>query len=114
MRTNMDPLTPATSTLAPAISHIAETTATLSVQLADHVPPPKDSSTTQKEKERQTVKWVLAAPLRLKTMVDEGDRAGCEQDWMVGRGFLDKWKDVPGSEDIRMACERALEGEEGD
>jgi hypothetical protein len=114
MRTNMDPLTPATSTLAPAISHIAETTSALSTGLVAHVPPPKEPGTTQKEKERQTVRWVLAAPARLRKLVSEGNRAGAEQDWEIVRRLLDRWKDISGSEDVRTACEQALEDETDD
>ncbi|KKY14784.1 hypothetical protein UCDDS831_g07960 [Diplodia seriata] len=68
MRTNMDPLTPATSTLSPAISHIAETATALSASIAEHALPKSRSSSPasvdgngkkkvdEKEKQRQTVR----------------------------------------------------------
>ncbi|KAH0551401.1 hypothetical protein GP486_007383 [Trichoglossum hirsutum] len=39
MRSNMDPLTPTTSTLPPALSHIAETASTLATILHERTPP---------------------------------------------------------------------------
>jgi len=114
MRTNMDPLTPATSTLAPAISHIAETTSTLSTELAAHVLPPKDPEMEKKKQQRQTVRWVLDAPRRLTLAVQEGRREDAERDWEAVRGLLDKWKNVPGVEDVRSACARALEQDTGE
>jgi hypothetical protein len=109
MRTNMDPLTPATSTLAPAISHIAETTAALSTQLSEHVPPQKTPDSGRKEKEKQTVKWVLDAPRRLTQSNQEGRRSDAEKDWDTIRALLDKWKDVSGVQEVRAACEKAME-----
>ncbi|KAI0575351.1 Vps51 domain containing protein [Pyrenophora tritici-repentis] len=73
MRGNMDPLAPTTHTLGPAISHIAETAASLSSSLHE-IPQPKeeglgisinveqdqgDKTEAEKKKKRQkdTVKW---------------------------------------------------------
>ena len=111
MRTNMDPLTPTTSTLTPAISHIAETASTIAASLqqrnglpqsterAKHVP-----EEAEKEAQRQTVRWVLDAPRRLKQEVDCGQKEVAERDWEEVKGLLDKWKGVGGVEDVRMAC----------
>jgi hypothetical protein len=108
----MDPLTPATSTLAPAISHIAETTSTLSTQLSEHVPPQRNLEWKRKENEKQTVRWVLDSPRRLQQYVDDGQRADAESDWETVRGLLDKWKDVSGVEAVRAACEEAMAAED--
>jgi len=108
MRTNMDPLTPTTSTLSPAISHIAETAVTLSNELANHVPPPKDPEIEVKRKQRQTVRWVLDAPGRLQQLIDEGKHDEANREWDVVGGLLDKWKGVPGVSDVWKACEGAM------
>ncbi|KAF2433872.1 hypothetical protein EJ08DRAFT_657991 [Tothia fuscella] len=113
MRTNMDPLTPATSTLAPAISHIAETTASLSTELSAHVASPTKLSTDPKEKQRQTVRWVLAAPTRLRKMVHYGGREAAEKEWDTVNGLLDRWKGTPGTDDVRKACEQAMAEADG-
>ena len=104
----MDPLTPTTSTLPPAISHIAETAVTLSNELANHVPPPKDPEIAAKRKQRQTVRWVLDAPGRLQQLIDEGKHEEASREWDVIGGLLDKWKEVPGVEEVRKACEGAM------
>ena len=107
----MDPLTPTTSTLVPAISHIAETAVTLSNELAAHVPAKNDDTLRQK-RERQTVQWVLDAPNRLGRLVEDGKPADAARDWDQVRSLLDRWKGVQGVEGVRIACERALDTDE--
>jgi len=108
MRTNMDPLTPATSTLAPAISHIAETAATLSKELAEHVSSSKQGNTDGRVKEVQTVRWVLDAPRRFRYLLDNDRKADVEDEWTVIKGLLDKWKSVEGAVEVKRQCEQAL------
>ena len=108
MRTNMDPLTPTTSTLAPAISHIAETTATLSVELAAHAPVRGTQTALQDLKARKTVQWVLDTPERLEQLLLDDKREEAENDWRSVRTLLDKWEGTKGVEAIRAACEKAL------
>lgn len=104
MRTNMDPLTPTTSTLAPAISHIAETATTLSRELEQNLPAPKDPEVEKKRKQRETVRWVLDAPRRLQQLIAEGRVEDAMTDWDTVRGLLEKWKGVPGTEAVQQAC----------
>jgi vacuolar protein sorting-associated protein 51 len=106
MRTNMDPLTPATTTLAPAVSHIADTAATLSRELSAHIPPQMDADGRQKQ--RQTVRWVLDAPLRLSQYMSEGRTDAASRDWQEVKQLLEKWKGVQGVEAIWRECEDAL------
>lgn len=110
----MDPLTPATSTLAPAISHIADTTAALSKELAANVQPPKDERSVQKEREVQTVRWVLNAPRRLKQMIEDGRREDAVADWESVRALLERWKSIPGADEVRGACEEIMLVKTGD
>src|SRR5438046_439039 len=101
MRSNMDPLTPATFTLPPALSHIAETASTLATTLHERTPPSpfspsfpprssimtptttndnsnddgEENASAQKRRAQvRTVKWVLDAPSRGREMVGEGRR----------------------------------------
>ncbi|KAH7049438.1 Vps51/Vps67-domain-containing protein [Macrophomina phaseolina] len=119
MRTNMDPLTPATSTLSPAISHIAETASALSASITEHAMPKSRSSSPlstdggdkkidDKEKQRQTVRWVLDAPRRFRAKVAEGKVDEAKNEWEEIQGLLEKWNGVKGVQEVRKACEDAL------
>ncbi|KAI4144087.1 MAG: hypothetical protein L6R39_004325, partial [Caloplaca ligustica] len=108
MRTNMDPLIPTTSTLEPAIAHIAETAAALAETLhgrSEKVNEEGDGEAmVRKKQQRETVRWVLAAPDRLKTLVDEGRRQEAVEDWEKVRGLLGKWKGVEGADEVEAQC----------
>lgn len=120
MRTNMDPLTPTTSTLSPAIAHIAETAVALSASVVERnsssATPTITKEPTEEERKavqaRKTVKWVLDAPRRLRKLVEEGDRDKAEKDWEEVKALLEKWKGVEGVEKVRKGCEEALLVEE--
>ena len=114
MRTNMDPLTPATSTLAPAISHIAETASTLSKELAEHASSPKHANTDGRAKQVQTVRWVLDAPHRFRYLLDNDRKTAVEDEWTVIKDLLDKWKSVEGATEVKRQCEQALSAAEND
>ncbi|KAL1620215.1 hypothetical protein SLS56_009761 [Neofusicoccum ribis] len=125
MRTNMDPLTPATSTLSPAISHIAETAAALSASITEHAMHGSSRSSSpasvdggkkmdEKEKQRQTVRWVLDTPRRLRANVAAGNADAAKADWAEVKVLLEKWKGVQGVEEVRTSCEEALVAEKAD
>ena len=111
----MDPLTPTTSTLTPAMSHIAETASAIAASLHQRNGLPQsaesarnDPEEAEKEAQRQTVRWVLDAPRRLREEVRCGQKEVAERDWDEVKGLLDKWKDVGGVEDVRIACEKVF------
>ena len=109
MRANMDPLTPTTSTLSPAIAHIAETASSLAASLKEREEKRKHfAGGAEKEAQRQTVKWVLDTPRRLREEISRGEKEAAERDWEEVRALLDKWKGVGGAEDVRLACEKAF------
>ncbi|MCJ1415109.1 hypothetical protein MMC32_001440 [Xylographa parallela] len=120
MRVNMDPLTPTTSTLSPAIAHIADTAATLASALQERVNVPRivengglaagEERAEDKRRQRQTVRWALDAPRRLRECVDRGQLEAAEGDWRQVKVLLDKWKGVAGAEEVRQECEKVLEG----
>ncbi|KAL8747419.1 MAG: hypothetical protein Q9184_007604 [Pyrenodesmia sp. 2 TL-2023] len=110
MRTHMDPLIPTTSTLSPAISHIAETAASLAESL-QCVPGPaeqEDDAAVRKRRQRDTVRWVLAAPGRLKGLVEGGQRKEAGEDWAEVRKLLEKWEGVEGVGEVREQCLRVM------
>ncbi|KAI4099343.1 MAG: hypothetical protein LQ339_006018 [Xanthoria mediterranea] len=120
MRTNMDPLTPTTSTLTPAIAHIAETAASLAASLQDRnardygAGGPDDEAMRKKERQRQTVRWVLGAPDRLKRLV-EGDRIEeATKDWEEVQKLLQKWNGVQGVDEVRQQCLSIMSGDASD
>ncbi|KAL8915275.1 MAG: hypothetical protein Q9172_006915 [Xanthocarpia lactea] len=105
----MDPLTPTTSTLTPAIAHIAETAASLAESLQNRNTRgndprvPEDTVMLKKERQRQTVRWVLAAPRRLKRLMEEDLREEAIKDWEEVQRLLEKWNGTQGvDEDERM------------
>lgn len=115
MRDNMDPLTPATSTLSPAVAHIAETARGLVAKAGDgkggkEVDVCEDGEEVGKARRRQrdTVRWVLGTPSRLGVMLDEGKVEDAKRDWEEIRGILQKWRDVAGVEELRDKCEKVM------
>jgi hypothetical protein len=126
MRTNMDPLAPTTHTLGPAISHIAETAASLSSE--KHVPELKadlglgisvvvegangDGEAERKTRERETVKWVLDTPRRLRELLDQEKEEEAEEEWEGVAKVLKKWWGVDGVKELWEECEHILGEEE--
>lgn len=115
----MDPLTPTTSTLSSDIAHIATTAATLARALQERVKIPvivenggaPDQGIEEKERRRQTVRWVLDAPRRLRESLAGGEMEAARRDWEEVRELLDKWKGTKGVDEVRQACEKALDQE---
>ncbi|OCL11626.1 hypothetical protein AOQ84DRAFT_430292 [Glonium stellatum] len=124
MRTNMDPLAPTTSTLSPAISHIAETAASLSSSLLDKTMPTPNSApgimvqdTTGKEDLKQktsqeTVRWALDAPRRLSWLVSNEKMEEAEADWAEVVALLNKWQGVQGVQGLKIQCENIMKNPE--
>ena len=126
MRGNMDPLAPTTHTLGPAISHIAETAASLSSSLQDSHQSKEQglgisirveqddedkSDADKKRRQQDTVKWVLDTPRRLQDMVDQDQDEKAEKEWEEVNRILDKWKGVAGVQELREQCEAIMHEE---
>ncbi|KAF2704132.1 hypothetical protein K504DRAFT_158692 [Pleomassaria siparia CBS 279.74] len=129
MRTNMDPLAPTTHTLGPAISHIAETAAQLS---SKHIVPERRADlglgisvcvedendvgdredATRKMNEKDTVKWVLDTPRRLRELIKQENEEAAEEEWEEVSKILKKWWGVPGVKELWEECEATLGEEE--
>ncbi|MCJ1422527.1 hypothetical protein MMC29_000407 [Sticta canariensis] len=117
MRSNMDPLTPTTSTLSPAISHIAETATSLSTSFkirgltAEGIGGSGDDqsmATGRKQEQQETVRWVCGAPHRLQVMLDAGRGEEAADDWVQVQRLLGKWAGINGVEDLRDRCMKVM------
>ncbi|SLM37045.1 hypothetical protein LPUS_06771 [Lasallia pustulata] len=118
MRLNMDPLIPTTSMLGPAITHIAETATALSASLQDRTGNRPSGRLAQgvkgdRAKQRETVRWVLQTPTRMRALLEEGQKEQAEKDWEETSRSLDKWKGVAGVDEVRAECIKVLEQGEG-
>lgn len=109
----MDPLTPATSTLSPAVSHIAETAALLATAFRDRsaesnmekgVDGGGESRNARRRQEQATVRWVLAAPRRLKDLLRAGEEEEAVKEWAEVQRLLGKWEGVAGVEELKNDC----------
>lgn len=121
MRSNMDPLTPTTSTLSPAISHIAETATSLSNSFqvpgltAEGVPGLRDDQSMaaeRKQQQQETVRWVVGAPQRLQMMLDAGRGEEAAEDWDQVQRLTGKWVGINGVEEIRDTCMKIMDSQE--
>lgn len=109
----MDPLTPTTSTLSPAISHILETAASLSSSLSvragqdvqgEWQDVEDQDDRMNRHRQQETVHWVLATPRRLQTLIGEGRQEEAAGDWLEVRRLLGKWAEVDGVDGIWNQC----------
>lgn len=120
----MDPLIPATSTLSPAISHIAESAAALSTSRVDRTSHFQSNALADgaeqgsqhagpesKQKQRQTVRWALDAPRRLRAMMLDGQHDAAATEWAGVRRLLEKWEGAEGVEELKKQCEAALQAD---
>ncbi|KAF2481462.1 Vps51/Vps67-domain-containing protein, partial [Neohortaea acidophila] len=109
MRERMETRQMETSTLTPAISHIAETAATLSAELYKKAPQGREtaegSKIDEKRREEQaTVRWALSAPQRLARLVEQGQQAEAERELKDVSSLLRHWDGVEGVDELRSAC----------
>ena len=115
MRDNMGPLTPTTSSLSPAIAHIAEVAKALAIAPQERNGQPNRAGDEEQKKElekrrrqKEIVRWVLNAPERLRTLVEQGKMGEAENDWNEIRTLLEKWQGVSGVEEVKAKCEEVM------
>ena len=60
------------------------------------------------KKQKETVKWVLAAPSRLRQLIGEGKRKQAERDWDDVKRLLGRWE-AAGVEGAKMVREQCVE-----
>lgn len=114
MRRSMDdrgaPLT-MTKTLGPAIAFVAETAGSLIQEGEDQqrrMREARDSQGVQRNRAKETVRWVLATPERLERLIGDGKREEAEEDWREVKNLLDKWEGVGGVDEVREACQKVM------
>lgn len=109
MRANMEPLAPTTSTLGPAIAHIAQVSASL-VQTIPPSPvaPQSAVSNASNKKKKDAVAWALSAPERIERLMADGKRAEADRVWQTLERLLEKWKGVRGVEELKERGLKAL------
>ncbi|KAJ5153299.1 uncharacterized protein N7482_009777 [Penicillium canariense] len=111
MRKSMDergaPLT-MTKTLGPAIAFVAETASGLIKEGEEQRRRIKEERGANNKAEKETVRWVLAAPERLEKLLSEEKQADAEADWEEVQKLLDAWGQVKGVAEVRTACEKIM------
>lgn len=55
---------------------------------------------------------MLDAPGRLGKLVNDGQEEEARSEWSRVSSLLDKWDSVSGVKEVRLACEKAMEGSE--
>jgi hypothetical protein len=106
MRTHMDPLTPATATLDPTISHIAKTATELAGPLGNFS---TDSGPTVTLAQVKRVQWILDSPNRLGRHYANGNDEIATNEWTVIQRTLAKWGMPKGSEELLAKCKVVVE-----
>ncbi|KJF60909.1 uncharacterized protein CIMG_12006 [Coccidioides immitis RS] len=103
-----------TKTLGPAIGFVAETAGTLIKEQEemnnrgnDEIRQLKD----RKSPDKQTVRWVLDTPRRLRVLLEEDKTDDAERDWEEIKQLLAKWERVKGVEELKRECEAILKQE---
>jgi hypothetical protein len=104
----MDPLAPATVTLAPAIAHIAETAVGLAGELGAIESTEKSEAETKKIKQQQLVKRAVRGPETLQSLLDQHQRSQAVQEWELIQKILDRCGGVKGSSELRNQCEKIM------
>lgn len=104
----MDPLAPATSTLAPAISHIAETAATLANELGKTSQNAPTSDQRKAERQRQLIERAVRGPATLKELVEEDRHEDAAKEWSVIQKILEKCQNGAGAQALKEDCERIM------
>lgn len=93
----MDPMAPVTTTLEPAVKHIAD--------VAKSIAESRNVGDVERERQKEVVRWVLGAPERLKELKEQGKEEEMKKEWDEVRRLLDKWEGVKGVDEVRKKCE---------
>lgn len=107
----MDPLTPTTGTLGMAVGYIAETAGGLAVAgkgRADGGEKADRREIVQRNKQKETVRWVVGTPRRLGELIGKGEKEEAERDWDEVKKIMGNWKGVNGVDELRDECERIM------
>ena len=106
-------------TLAPSVGFVAETATSLireqgeSGQASGGKEEEEEEETNPEDKsvEKETVKWALDTPRRLKELLSSGRRSEAEGDWGEIKALLAKWEGVSGVDELKEQCEEIMRPE---
>jgi len=111
MRESMEPLTPTTSTLEPAVSHIERVSRELVSAAGAAAPAARKEGD---EKEVEVVRWAVEAPGRIEVLVREGRKEEAERVWERLRALCEVWEGRKGVQGLKRKGEEAMKAEVGD
>ncbi|KAI4751704.1 hypothetical protein E4T52_15875 [Aureobasidium sp. EXF-3400] len=94
MRENVDPMAPVTTTLEPAVKHIADVAGGIAGSRVGG----------GREGQRETVRWVLGAPERLRGLKEQGKEEEAKKEWDEVKALLEKWEGVKGVDEVKRKC----------
>ncbi|KAF2664903.1 hypothetical protein BT63DRAFT_78953 [Microthyrium microscopicum] len=114
MRSNMDPLAPATSTLAPAIAHIAETAASLSSELDKGAVEGLTTGQKKQQRQRLLIQRAVDCPTTLTSLIDEGHNDEAIEEWATVQKILDRCQAVAGIAELRERCQKIIDSIDSD
>ena len=111
MRENMDPLTPATMERITGMAEEIAGSLKKNLHKGSSHADTGDNLRMEENKKQQhaTVRWVLDAPRRLKSLQEDGKREEAARDWGEIRSLLETWKVVKGASEIQEQCERIMQ-----
>jgi hypothetical protein len=114
MRSNMDPLAPATITLAPAVAHIAETAVGLAGELGTADSNEKSKAEQKKRNQRELIQKALQGPETLQSLLNKNRRDEAVAEWKIIQEILDRCGKLKGVQELRDQCEQIITDDDGD
>ena len=84
----------------------------IDIQVEDEVRNKEEA--TKKQRQRDTVRWVLDTPRRLQEMIDQEQDEEAEMEWEEIGKILDQWEGTPGVAELREKCEDVMRAEESE
>jgi hypothetical protein len=110
----MDPLAPATITLAPAVAHIAETAVGLAGELGTADTNEKSKAEQRKRKQRELIQRALQGPETIQSLLNKNRRDDAVAEWNIIQKILDRCGNVKGVQELRDQCEEIITEDDGD
>jgi hypothetical protein len=109
MRESMEPLTPTTSTLEPAVSHIERVSRELVSTTSAAAPAVRKEG--GEEKGVEVVRWAVEAPGKIEALVKEGRKEEAEMVWERLQALCEVWEGRKGVQGLKRKGEEAMKVE---
>lgn len=102
-------------TLAPSVGFVADSATALIHEQRESGQASREEKEEPDAKgknfEKETVRWALGTPRRLKARLSRGERSEAESDWREIEALLAKWEGVGGVSELREQCEEIMKPE---